>query len=109
MNLNTIILMTQPNGEGSGMSTLIMLGAMAIVFYFFMIRPQVKKQKEQKNFRESLKTGDKIVTIGGIHGKITAMQETTATIKVEDGSTFKIEKSAVVADFAVHQQQGGKR
>lgn len=109
MNLNTFILMAQPNGEGGGMSTLLMLVAMAIVFYFFMIRPQVKKQKEQKNFRASLKTGDTIVTIGGIHGKIASLQETTAIIKIEDGSNMKVEKSAIIADFAAHQQQGGRR
>jgi len=109
MNLNTFILMAQPNGEGGGMSTLLMLGAMAIVFYFFMIRPQVKKQKAQKNFREALKTGDTVVTIGGIHGKISSLQDTTAIIKVEDGSNIKIERSAIIPDFAAHQQQGGGR
>lgn len=109
MNLNAFILMAQPNGQGgSGMSTLLMLGAMAIVFYFFMIRPQLRKQKEQKQFRESLKTGDAVVTIGGIHGKIAALHDTTITLKTE-GGTMKVEKSAIIADFAAHQQQGGRR
>ena len=69
-----------------------------VVFYFFMIRPQMKKSKEQKKFRENLKVGDKIVTIGGIHGKIAEMQDTTLMITVESGVKFKIEKSAVSVD-----------
>ncbi|MGZ4035202.1 MAG: preprotein translocase subunit YajC, partial [Bacteroidia bacterium] len=65
-----------------------------IVFYFFMIRPQLKKSKEQKKFRENIKVGDKIVTIGGIHGKISDVQDTTFMITVEGGVKLKIEKSA---------------
>ncbi|MGZ4074080.1 MAG: preprotein translocase subunit YajC, partial [Bacteroidia bacterium] len=66
-----------------------------IVFYFFMIRPQLKKSKEQKKFRENIKVGDKIVTIGGIHGKISDVQDTTFMITVEGGVKLKIEKSAI--------------
>jgi len=63
-------------------------------FYFFMIRPQTKKQKELKKFREGLKPGDKIVTIGGIHGKILEIAESTVLIQSE-GSKLRIEKSAI--------------
>ncbi len=69
-----------------------------VVFYFFMIRPQLKKAKDQKKFRENIKEGDKIVTIGGIHGKISKIQETTFLIEVENGVKLKIEKSAVSMD-----------
>lgn len=69
-----------------------------VVFYFFMIRPQLKKTKEQKKFRENIKIGDKIVTIGGIHGKIADIQETTFMITVEGGVKLKIEKSAISMD-----------
>jgi preprotein translocase subunit YajC len=69
-----------------------------VVFYFFMIRPQLKKTKEQKKFRENIKIGDKIVTIGGIHGKISDVQETTFMITVEGGVKLKIEKSAISMD-----------
>ncbi len=69
-----------------------------VVFYFFMIRPQLKKTKEQKKFRENIKIGDKIVTIGGIHGKISDVQETTFIITVEGGVKLKIEKSAISMD-----------
>ena len=61
--------------SGQGMQSLLMLGLMVLIFYFFMIRPQMKKQKELKNFRENLKAGDKVVTIGGICGKIIEIKE----------------------------------
>jgi preprotein translocase subunit YajC len=63
-----------------------------------MIRPQMKKAKDQKKFRESIKVGDKIVTIGGIHGKIAEVAETTFIITVEAGVKLKIEKNAVSMD-----------
>lgn len=69
-----------------------------VVFYFFMIRPQLKKTKEQKKFRENIKVGDKIVTIGGIHGKIADIGETTFMITVEGGVKLKIERSAISMD-----------
>ena len=69
-----------------------------VVFYFFMIRPQLKKTKEQKKFRENIKVGDKIVTIGGIHGKISDIQDTTFMITVEGGVKLKIERSAISMD-----------
>jgi preprotein translocase subunit YajC len=69
-----------------------------IVFYFFMIRPQLKKTKDQKKFRENIAKGDKIVTIGGIHGRIVDIQEKTFIIEVEGGHKLKIEKGAVSMD-----------
>jgi len=71
-----------------------MIVLMIGVFYFFMIRPQMKKQKELKKFREGLKAGDKIVTIGGIHGKILEISENTVLIQSE-GSKLRVEKAAV--------------
>ncbi|MEN9967973.1 MAG: preprotein translocase subunit YajC [Bacteroidota bacterium] len=77
-----------------GANNLVMIVLMIGVFYFFMIRPQMKKQKELKKFREGLKTGDKIVTIGGIHGKILEIADTTVLIQSE-GTKLRLEKSAV--------------
>ena len=71
-----------------------MIVLMIGVFYFFMIRPQMKKQKELKKFREGLKPGDKIVTIGGIHGKILEIADSTVLIQSE-GTKLRLEKSAV--------------
>ncbi|NTW23196.1 MAG: preprotein translocase subunit YajC [Lentimicrobium sp.] len=96
--LSSIILMTPTEGQGSGYQSLIFLGLIMVVFYFFFIRPQAKKAKDLKKYREALKKGDKIVTIGGIHGKIVEVQETTFTIEVEDGSRLRMEKSAVAGD-----------
>ena len=80
------------------LSSLVPLVLIIVVFYFFMIRPQLKKTKEQKKFRENIKIGDKIVTIGGIHGKISDVQETTFMITVEGGVKLKIERSAISMD-----------
>ncbi len=77
------------------MGTFIMLGLIMIVFYLFMIRPQMKKSKDQKKFREGIKKGEKIVTIGGIHGKIAEIKDATVLIDVEGGNRLKIEKSAI--------------
>ena len=103
MNFLQFLLLAKPNqgGEpsgGGGTTMLLMLGAIILVFYFFMIRPQQKKQKQMTNFRDALKRGDKIITIGGIHGKITDVQEGTFIIEVEDGSKLRIEKAAVAVD-----------
>ncbi|MEY4286176.1 MAG: preprotein translocase subunit YajC [Bacteroidota bacterium] len=77
-----------------GANQLVMIVLMIGVFYFFMIRPQMKKQKELKKFREGLKPGDKIVTIGGIHGKILEIADSTVLIQSE-GTKLRLEKSAV--------------
>lgn len=91
---------------GEGGTTLIMFGLMFVVFYLFMIRPQMKKTKEEKEFRSGLKKGDRIVTIGGIHGKIAEVKEATLIIDTGDGGKLKIEKSAVSKDNSVGLQQG---
>jgi len=80
---------------GTGMSSLIMFGMIFAVMYFFMIRPQIKKQKKEREYRSALKKGDKVVTIGGIHGKISDVKEDTFIVEIMGGNTLKIEKSAV--------------
>jgi len=94
--INSILLQAAP--QGSGMSTLLMFGLIFLVMYFFMIRPQMKKQKEAKKFREGLKKGDKVITIGGLHGKIAEVADTTVILETEGGIKMKFEKSAVSAD-----------
>ncbi len=74
--------------------SIIMIVVMIVIFYFFMIRPNMKKQKEAKKFREGIKSGDKVVTIGGIHGKVLEVSETTILIQSE-GSKLRLEKSAI--------------
>lgn len=106
MNTFNVILQA---ASGGGMSTLFLMGGLFLIMYFFMIRPQMKKQKELKSFREALEKGAQIVTIGGIHGKVHSIQETTVNIKIEDGTLIKVEKSALITDFAAHQQQSGRK
>ncbi|MBC9811887.1 preprotein translocase subunit YajC [Crocinitomicaceae bacterium CZZ-1] len=86
---------------------LIMILLMVGVFYFFMIRPQMKKQKELKKFRENLSQGDKVVTIGGIHGKILEVSDTTVLISSE-GTKLRFEKSAIAQTVADQLQEPAK-
>ncbi|MEY3591993.1 MAG: preprotein translocase subunit YajC [Bacteroidota bacterium] len=79
---------------GAGANQLVMIVLMIGVFYFFMIRPQMKKQKELKKFREALKAGDKVVTIGGIHGKILEISDSTVLIQSE-GTKIRLDKAAI--------------
>ncbi|MFM7664432.1 MAG: preprotein translocase subunit YajC [Bacteroidota bacterium] len=81
--------------SGNPMSSLIMIVLMLVIFYFFMIRPQAKKQKELRKFREGLKPGDKVITSGGIHGKILEITDSTVLINSE-GSKIRVEISHVV-------------
>ena len=95
MYLLSILLMGPTQGDSNPYSTFIMLGLIMVVFYFFMIRPQVKKSKDQRNFQDELKKGDRVVTIGGIHAKVSEIKETTVTVEIEGGVKLKLEKSAV--------------
>ena len=99
MKILHIILMAPSGGESNPMSTFIMLGLIMLVFYFFMIRPQMKKSKNQRKFKEEIKKGDKIVTIGGVHGKISEVRDTCFIIDVESNGKLKIEKSAVSMEY----------
>ena len=89
------ILMMGGDGQGSPVTSIVFLVLIFGVFWLFMIRPQMKKQKEQKKFREEIGKGDKVITIGGVHGKIVEVQDTTFIIEVEGQNRLKIEKSAV--------------
>lgn len=97
--MNLSILLQQEQG-GSMATTLIMFGLIMVVFYFFMIRPQTKKAREANKFRTNLEKGQHIVTIGGIHGKIDEVKETTLIITTEGGGKLRIEKAAVSPEFS---------
>ncbi len=83
---------------GFGIGNWVMIIAMIAVFYFFMIRPQQKKQKEARKFREGLKEGDKIITIGGVHGNVVSVDDSTVVVTIESGAKIRFEKSAVSMD-----------
>jgi len=89
----TILL--QAGGAGGLGGMLIPMTLIIVVFYFFMIRPQVKKQKDQKKYVTELKKGDKVITTAGIHGKIADVAETTFLIETEGGHKIRFDKSAI--------------
>ena len=84
---------------GGGMSMWIMLALIFVVMWFFMIRPQRKQQKELQNFRDSLKKGDKVVTVGGIYGTVDEIKEGSVLIVVDKDVKIRVSKNALVKDF----------
>ena len=102
MKIASIFLMTQQaDGEaGGGWQTMVMLLLLVVVFWLFFIRPQSKKNKEIQKFRHNLKKGDRVITIGGIHGKILEVNETTVIIETEGLGKLKMEKNAIASEFS---------
>jgi preprotein translocase subunit YajC len=84
--------------ESSMMPTMVMMGLMFVGFYFLMIRPQMKKSKQEKNFQADLKVGSRIVTTSGMHGRIAQIQEDGIIIETLSGK-LKFEKAAISRDF----------
>ena len=94
------ILQTAPAAQaGSQWSMWIMLALIFVVMWFFMIRPQRKQQKELQNFRDSLKKGDKVVTVGGIYGTVDEIKEGSVLIVVDKDVKIRVSKNALVKDF----------
>ena len=103
MNLQTILLQGEATGAG-GYSSIIMMVLIFVVFYFFMIRPQMKRQKEIKKFREALQVGDKVITSGGIHGKIKELKDDYVMLEITNNVLIKVDKGSVFATAADTQQ-----
>ena len=87
-------------GEGSLFMTVVPFALIFIIFYFFLIRPQNKKQKETEKMIAALKKGDKVVTIGGIHGVVASTKEHTIIVKVDDGAKIEFNRSAIATVIA---------
>ena len=110
MNLLNILLQatTAPAGQapqggmfgGGNTQFMVMMLLIFVVFYFFMIRPQTKKQKEIRAQREAMKQGDRVVTSGGIYGKIRDIKETTVTVEIADNVRITVDKNSVFATAA---------
>ncbi len=97
MTISYILL--QAGGEGLGsLGSFLPLLLIIVVFYFFMIRPQMKKQKELKNYREALQKGDKVVTTGGIYGKIASISDNVVEVEIANNITIKVDKYAILKD-----------
>ncbi len=106
--MNTLFITLQAAGETSGMSGLIMIALLFVVMWLFMIRPQQKRQKEIRKFREGLGKGDKIVTAGGIYGTITDVKEKYFVVEITKGVSISVDKGSVypsAADAAQDSQQ----
>ncbi|WP_109831702.1 preprotein translocase subunit YajC [Reichenbachiella versicolor] len=93
-------ILLQAAGSENGYSSFIMLGVMGVVFYFFFIRPQQKKQKDQKNYAEEIKKGQLVVTLGGIHGKVAEVNDTTVTLDIDRGTKIVLEKSSISMELS---------
>ena len=105
-NFSYIFLMGQPTTGGTPQNPLISflpLILVFVVFYFFMIRPQMKKQKELNNYRKDLKRGDKVITTGGIYGRVYEVKENSITMEVGGDVKLKVDKNAVLKDPSVDE------
>ncbi len=96
-NFMLIFLMPQ-SPDKSPVPSFVFLLLIIVVFYFFMIRPQMKKQKDLKSYRENLSKGDKVVTTGGIYGKLLDIKDQTVTVEIADNVRIKIDKNAILKD-----------
>ena len=103
MELNSILL-RDANAAGGGYMNILMIVVLIVIFYFFMIRPQSKKQKEIRKFREGLQAGDKVITAGGIFGKIKEVKDTYIVLEIADNVKIRIDKGSVYPSAAEASQ-----
>lgn len=94
--MTSLLLEAAPQG-GSSMGSLIFIVGFFAIFYFFMIRPQMKRAKEQRKFQEAIKVGDKIIAMGGIHGEVLEIEDRTVVIKLDQGR-MRVEKAGITAE-----------
>lgn len=108
--LSIILFQAATGQQGNPYSSLIFFAAIILIFYFFMIRPQMKKQKELKNYREGLAKGDKVITAGGVYGKIAEVKDTTVLVEIAPEIRIKVDKGSIVrnAQDAAEEQQTKK-
>lgn len=101
-----LLLLAQPSGtagQTNPLVTFLPLILVFVVFYFFMIRPQMKKQKEMNTYRSSLKRGDKVITTGGIYGRVYEVKDTWVLVEVGGDVKLKIDKNALMKDPSVEE------
>ena len=108
MNKIFFLQVTTEN-DNSGMMNIIFLVVIFVIFYFFLGRPENKKRKELQNMRDSLKKGQSIVTIGGIHGKISDVHESTVTVIVDSNTKIKVDKSSISMDSSTKLTEENKQ
>lgn len=101
------ILMTPPadGGDSNPLMSFLPLVAILVIFWIFMIRPQAKRQKELKKFRESIQKGDKVITTGGIYGKVVSVKDNMVVMQVDENTKLNVDKASVLKDATDLQQQ----
>lgn len=104
-----LLLMAGGAEGGPDISFLLMMGALFVVMYFFMIRPQSKKAKEQKAFMEGLTKGEKVVTIGGIHGRILKVDDDSFLVEVDATTKLRIEKASISMEYTMAARNRGEK
>ena len=104
--METVLL--QASG-GDGFTSFLPIIGMIAIFYFFFIRPQQRKQKETKKYLQEIKKGDQVVTVGGIHGKITELADTTVLIDVDRGTKLLVEKSSISLEASKRLNEKGEK
>ncbi|NVO10634.1 MAG: preprotein translocase subunit YajC [Bacteroidales bacterium] len=102
--MNNLLFVTLQQ-QANPLATFLPLVLIIVVFYFFMIRPQMKRQKELRKFQESLAKGDKVIIAGGIYGKVTEVKEEYVVVEIDENAKVKVIKSAVVRDPSDIQPQ----
>jgi preprotein translocase subunit YajC len=98
--ISSILAMATPPGggaEGSMMSTLVMFGLIIAIFYFMILRPQQKRQKERQKMLEAVKKGDRVVTAGGLHGTVAGLDEKTILVQVAETVKLKFDRTAITS------------
>ena len=104
-----LILLQGSSGGGSAfMAQMMLIGGILLIFYLFMVMPQQRKQKAQQKFRDNMQVGDEVVTIGGLHGKIQAVENETITIQVDKGVKLIFEKYAISPEATEKLKNGNK-
>jgi preprotein translocase subunit YajC len=101
--MQTILL--QAGQDGGILPQILMFGAIILVFYFFMIRPQQKKVRDQKKFREELTKGMLVVTIGGLHGRLISLEDDIVIVEVDKGTRLTFDKSAISMEATARVNQ----
>ena len=105
---DTLKTLAQAAQGGDPMRTIIMFGILFVVMWVVMIRPQQKRQKELKARQESLKVGDKVVTIGGVHASVNSISEKTISLRVADNTFVKYDRSAIATVVTNKDEKSGK-
>lgn len=103
--MNYLLMVQQEGAQANPFASFLPLILIIVIFYFFMIRPQVKRQKELKKFRENLAKGDKVVTTGGIYGKVAEIKDNFVLLQIDDNVKIRVDKSAVIKDISDMPQQ----